>query len=203
LSSADLISAQAKIIEEVNNIFQIPFYSAKTLLQHFKWEKELLLEKYYDNPEATFLEAGVVNPFSRNNNIVQDDQSSSSLVEKTTNTFITQFESLECGICFSLVVRKSLYFLGCGHYFCVDCWNAYLEVKIVEEGVSQLIRCPQSSCSIIVDEKTVFKLLLSEEVKKKYEMFIANSYVSESRHLRWCPAQKCDNVIKVDLCFFK
>ena len=42
-------------------IFQIPTTTVRILLNHFKWDKEKLMERYYsDDPEAIFAEARVV-----------------------------------------------------------------------------------------------------------------------------------------------
>lgn len=47
-------------------IAQIPATTLRILLNHFKWDKEKLMEKYYDgDQEAFFREAHVINPFNK------------------------------------------------------------------------------------------------------------------------------------------
>lgn len=45
---------------------QIPATTTRILLNHFKWDKEKLMEKYYDGDQETFFrEAHVINPFNK------------------------------------------------------------------------------------------------------------------------------------------
>lgn len=45
---------------------QIPATTLRILLNHFKWDKEKLMEKYYDgDQEAFFRDAHVINPFNK------------------------------------------------------------------------------------------------------------------------------------------
>jgi hypothetical protein len=46
LSPKDLLEAQFKAIEEVNQVFQIPAATARHLLAFFGWNKERLMERY-------------------------------------------------------------------------------------------------------------------------------------------------------------
>jgi hypothetical protein len=46
--------------------FQIPATITRILLNHFKWDKEKLMERYYDSDqEQLFSEARVVSPFRK------------------------------------------------------------------------------------------------------------------------------------------
>lgn len=46
--------------------FQIPATVTRILLNHFKWDKEKLMERFYDgNQEELFSEARVINPFRK------------------------------------------------------------------------------------------------------------------------------------------
>eukprot|EP00121_Abeoforma_whisleri_P016220 Awhi_evm1s14892 len=183
LTPADLISTQLKAISEVNSVFEIPASSARTLLQHFNWEKEILMERYYDNSEKVFSSAGVIDP------------------RKVPAKASKDLDELECSICCSPIDPKAnkTYAMACDHTFCVDCWNGYLEAKIMEEGKSQGIECPDGTCHIHVDELTITRLLQTDKVKKKYELLAAKHFVSGNKRIRWCPAANCDNAIEVAL----
>ena len=51
-------------IKEVNNVIQIPTTTVRILLNHFKWDKEKLMERFYsDDQEAMFEEAQVISPY--------------------------------------------------------------------------------------------------------------------------------------------
>lgn len=45
---------------------QIPATTTRILLNHFKWDKEKLMERFYDgDQEQLFAEARVINPFRK------------------------------------------------------------------------------------------------------------------------------------------
>lgn len=67
---------------------QIPATTTRILLNHFKWDKEKLMEKYYDGDQETFFkEAHVINPFNKPNVITRPKAKKSG--------------TEECEICFS------------------------------------------------------------------------------------------------------
>ena len=46
--------------------FQMPSTVIRMLLNHFRWDKEKLMERFYDgDQEKLFTEAHVVNPFAK------------------------------------------------------------------------------------------------------------------------------------------
>ena len=48
-------------IKEVNSVTQIPTTTIRILLNHFKWDKEKLMERFYsDDQEEMFQEAQVM-----------------------------------------------------------------------------------------------------------------------------------------------
>lgn len=51
--------------------FQIPATITRILLNHFKWDKEKLMEKYYDSQDQDqlFSEARVVSPFRKSGTV--------------------------------------------------------------------------------------------------------------------------------------
>lgn len=78
--------------------FQIPPTTVRILLNHFKWDKEKLMEKYYtEKPEKLFEEAQVVSPFKTKESKVKGASSSRSTPAKT----------YECDICY-LAIPKSV-----------------------------------------------------------------------------------------------
>lgn len=60
---------------------QIPATTTRILLNHFKWDKEKLMERFYDgDQEKLFAEARVINPFRKGPLISRSRSSQSSLV---------------------------------------------------------------------------------------------------------------------------
>ncbi|XP_028893793.1 E3 ubiquitin-protein ligase ariadne-1 [Zeugodacus cucurbitae] len=183
LSTDEIVLHQREIIDEVNNVLKLPPTIIRILLNHYKWDKEKLLEKYFDgNTEEFFKGAHVINPFNKSTNPSRHKLSKNPVEE--------------CEICFSLLSPDSMTGLECGHRFCLGCWREYLTTKIVTEGLGQSISCAAHGCDILVDDVTVTKLV-DPRVKVKYQQLITNSFVECNQLLRWCPSVDCTNAIKV------
>lgn len=171
-------------ISEVSSVINIPKTVTRILLNHFKWDKEKLMEKYYDgDQEKLFADARVASPF-----VAKD-------------VFKNESESNECKVCFSNIVDTSaMTSLQCGHKFCLDCWDQYLTTKITSEGQSCSISCAAYDCEVLVDDDTVRNLLKNPGDKAKYQRLITNSFVESNKLFRWCPYPGCSNVIKATSC---
>lgn len=167
------------IINEVAEIVHLPVTVCRLLLHHYKWNKESLLERFYDAPDADafFADANIVSPFK----ICNRSSNNGSDVVGT------------CAICCN---RANLTGLLCCHRFCLACWDSYLTTKIMEEGRTH-VACPQLSCPIVVDDERALSLIKSENVRKRYRHFMINSFVECHRLLRWCPAADCGRVVMV------
>ncbi|EDW62442.1 potential E3 ubiquitin-protein ligase ariadne-1 [Drosophila novamexicana] len=187
LTTDEIVQFQREIIDEVNRVLKLVTPITRILLNHFKWDKEKLLEKYFDgsddNTEEFFKCAHVINPFNKPAETVQ---------QKTTRS-----QCEECEICFSLLPPDSMTGLKCGHRFCLNCWREYLTTKIVTECLGQTISCAAHGCDILVDDVTVTKLVPDARVKVKYQQLITNSFVECNQLLRWCPSVDCTYAVKV------
>eukprot|EP00088_Acartia_fossae_P006986 TRINITY_DN13237_c0_g1_i2.p1 TRINITY_DN13237_c0_g1~~TRINITY_DN13237_c0_g1_i2.p1 ORF type:complete len:511 (+),score=134.69 TRINITY_DN13237_c0_g1_i2:117-1649(+) len=184
LTTEEIVNHMVECIKEVNNVIEIPITTVRILLNHFKWDKEKLMDQYYsDSQERMFKEAHVVSPYR--------NPPSTSRAKKPT----PPNQVLECEICCLSLPKQMMTGLECGHLFCKQCWTDYLTTKIMDEGVSQMIECP-GSCDIIVDDQTVMNLT-HDRVKLKYQHLITNSFVQCNRLLKWCPSPDCNNAIKV------
>lgn len=198
LSTDDIVQHMVDCIKDVNTVVQIPSTTARILLNYFNWDKEKLMERFFDgNQDELFKEARVVNPYKKVSSVVKPK------VRKLTGTE-------ECEICFMVLPNQQMTGLECGHRFCYHCWNEYLTTKIMEEGVGQTIACAAHNCRILVDDQTAMRLIKDPRVKVKYQHLITNSFVECNRLLRWCPSPDCNYAIKVSIlmvfwvvCFIK
>ncbi|VDN22973.1 unnamed protein product [Gongylonema pulchrum] len=174
-----------KIIDDVAAVLRLPPTICRLLLHHYKWNKESLLERFYESTDmdAFFLDANIISPF-RDTHCASGGSGTNS---SPTNIIDT------CAICCCRAVLTSL---QCDHHFCYPCWDSYLTTKIMEEGRAY-VACPQLNCPIIVDDEKTLSLLKSECAKKRYRRLIINSFVECNGLLRWCPAPDCGRVIKV------
>jgi len=165
----------------------MPSTVTRMLLNHFRWDKEKLMERYYDgDQEKLFCEARVVNPFAK---------PAAKSVKKVNRRPGPNLE--ECEVCVSILPSSVMSGLECGHRFCHTCWTEYLTMKIMSEGIGQTIACAAHGCDVLIDDATVMRLLPDTKVRLKYQHLITNSFVECNRLLRWCPSPDCSSVIRV------
>ena len=89
LSTEKIVEHMVDCIKEVNNVIQIPTTTVRILLNHFKWDKEKLMERYYSEEQETmFAEAKVVPPGHR------------KIICTASNSRSGKNITFECEICF-------------------------------------------------------------------------------------------------------
>jgi ariadne-1 len=170
----ELLAEMNRIALETSSVIGFPAAICRILLHHYKWNKETLLEKFF--------EASDMDAFFRSANLIDPKKA------KKTKTVTGN-----CTICYE---RRQLTGLPCGHYFCLDCWNSYLENKIADEGHAYL-PCPEYKCSIIIDDDTALNLIKSPNAKLSYNKLVTNSFVESNPLMKWCPGRDCGRIIKV------
>ena len=81
-------------IRDVNTVIQIPTTTVRILLNHFKWDKEKLMERYYsDDQDKMFEEAKIVPPSKKI--VSKASASGASAMSKVKSS-----QNAECEICF-------------------------------------------------------------------------------------------------------
>lgn len=210
LTQDDIVKYMVECIREVNEVIKLPSTTVRLLLHHFRWDKEKLMERFYDpsHQDELFQQAHIVNPFKRP--ALQSQTSSSHRSTRrqisahspspspSTNPLRPSAEQT-CLICYSTKPNSDMAGLECGHTFCITCWRQYLTFKIMHEGIGQTIPCP-AKCDILVDDRTVLNLVEDADVRRKYQHLITNSFVECNRSMRWCPGTNCTNAIKASYC---
>ncbi|CAF1306961.1 unnamed protein product [Rotaria magnacalcarata] len=178
LSQDEIVKYMVECIKEVNEVIKLPTTTLRLLLHHFRWDKEKLIECFYDpnHQDELFRQAHIVNPFHKDPSTEQ-----------------------ACAICCSTKPVNEMAGLECGHIFCTDCWRHYLTTKIIDEGIGQTIPCP-AKCDILEDDRTALALIEIPAVRRNYQHLITNSFVECNRNMRWCPGNNCTNAIKASYC---
>jgi ariadne-1 len=176
LTQEQYIELMMKYVDEVKTILQLSSSIIKLLLHYFKWNKDRLLEKFYEiNHDQFFQQAKVINPFSQNLSEISSSRT--------------------CLICCS-DEEDDMFCLQCQHRFCQNCWKNYIINQIVNEGQAQTIVCPDYQCEILVNDELIQKILDQNQfVKHIYDKIILNSYVDHNPRARWCPGQNCGHII--------
>lgn len=179
LPQDNIIKESKTLIDEVVQVCGIPTAAAAaTLLRHFKWNKEKLVEAYLENPEKVCTDSGM-----------------STLELSKPAKDPTQTHS--CLICLEDLPAAQTFALSCGHRYCKDCWKGYLEVMVKDGPRSVYARCPAPKCKAIVHEEA-YKQLTSPETYKKYCTFLFRSFVDDNAQIKWCPAPGCTNAIRCE-----
>eukprot|EP01100_Stratorugosa_tubuloviscum_P003112 TRINITY_DN173_c0_g1_i1.p1 TRINITY_DN173_c0_g1~~TRINITY_DN173_c0_g1_i1.p1 ORF type:complete len:652 (-),score=296.92 TRINITY_DN173_c0_g1_i1:121-2076(-) len=179
LTTSGLMEAREAKVQEVADVLCIEAHIAQALLNHFKWDKEKLLEQYMDNAKKVLKQAGI---------------SRRQLKPKGKSKRGPKISSIECSICFDTISEEQGFSgLSCKHYFCNGCWDDYLSTNI-KEGKSFEICCMQKGCNILVPEHVV-RQIVNKQIFEKYMKFISASFVESSKDFRWCPRPGCGNAV--------
>jgi len=181
LTADKIFKNMEQCIKEVNDVIERPPTLVKLLLNKFKWDTKKLLEQYFSDSENEMFQQTQVGQYSIGKTSTNDDELETVL---------------DCEICYLSFTKQEMSSLECNHYFCTQCWSSYVTTKIMDDGDSQLIYCPDSNCKFIVDESTVIKHC-KDHVILKYKKLLTENFVQCNRLINWCPGPGCTNAIKV------
>jgi ariadne-1 len=122
---------------------------ASIVLQHFRWNKDRLLDRIMDSPSDVLREVGEP----------QNSATSPQLAPRPLKRarLGTPAEFM-CAICCDTVQPGNAFELRCGHRYCRNCWTVYLNTKIRQEGQC-FFKCMEDGCATTVDEPSI-KLLV-------------------------------------------
>ncbi|KAJ9627107.1 hypothetical protein H2203_003568 [Taxawa tesnikishii (nom. ined.)] len=168
-------SSQVKDFKPRKKAYEVDFkvYSPQDIQQQQdrQVDEERLIEQYMDKQEEVLDKAGLGQDVAGPPRIeVMDD--------------------FMCNICCEEGPGLETFAMKCGHRFCVDCYRQYLSQKIKEEGEAARIKCPGEGCNNIVDSKSL-DLLVTEDLKDRYQELLTRTYVDDKDNLKWCPAPNC------------
>jgi ariadne-1 len=157
--------------------YQLSRTVIRHLLNHFKWNSEKLLDRFYDSEDQRefFKSAGLQSPLKRKHDAIKD------------------LEERCCDICYSDDFDERPIDLICGHLFCAPCFEQYLDVQLSTNGQSSVLQCAGFECKWIIDDELILAHL---DQKEKYEEMICRSYVNCNRDLTHCPAPNCKFIIE-------
>ncbi|KAH9247135.1 hypothetical protein BASA81_015278 [Batrachochytrium salamandrivorans] len=165
----DILSFQEKETAQVAGILGCSKQTAITLLRHFLWNKERLIESYMDDSSAVTAAAGVA--------LIGDEEEGTAVPRVSVPITIAGFE---CDICCNDDPALMSFALSCCHRFCVGCYRQYLSQKIAEEGECRRIRCPAAGCTIIVNEQIIESIVLPVIYQKYRNLLMRTTSMTAS-----------------------
>jgi len=175
IQADDIITTALKEIEKISSITETTPSAATILLQHFQWNGNKLLERFYEDPDKVIQQSGIkkINEYTTLVNILNED----------------------CMICGDSLDESNGCYLSCKHYACKECWANYLKIKI-HEGESIGICCLGFKCPNVVPDEFINKVI--PDNYNKFLERLAQTYVEKNPNMRWCPTPNCGNALKAE-----
>jgi len=181
LTTSDILEFMRKSLQEANSIIQLPTLTVlRLLLNFFKWDKERLMEAYFEKTPAELSKMTGIDV----------EQNTKPILKRKAATSSRRGQTEECGICLTDIHVSKLFGLRCKHLFCTGCWKEFLRTQIMVEGQGgEALSCPAHACTLLVDDDAVLGLIGEEtdQVKAKFQRLITNNFVLTNRSLTWCP----------------
>eukprot|EP00026_Physarum_polycephalum_P004292 Phypoly_transcript_04310.p1 GENE.Phypoly_transcript_04310~~Phypoly_transcript_04310.p1 ORF type:complete len:610 (+),score=129.03 Phypoly_transcript_04310:76-1830(+) len=180
LSVDDVVKRQDDAIQQLKPLLG-ESVNPRILLNHYRYDAMRALNDWMEDAERVCSKVGLPPPFS-----------------ESTSTESTKSQA--CAICFDEPEDvKDIPTLSCKHFFCMDCWHAYLAIEVKEKH--SLITCPGrddkgGKCKMVVDDVAVLRLLNAEE-KAKYLDAMVQSFIDANEAYKWCPAKECNYAVFV------
>ncbi|PIC53269.1 hypothetical protein B9Z55_003047 [Caenorhabditis nigoni] len=171
LTLNDVPSVIVKYISDIREIIEVPDGIIRILLQKFKWDKDPLLERFYEADDLyDFLRKQKIDPFT------------SSQWSGTEG---------ECEICCETFLLTGP---SCNHKACPTCWKFYISERI-KEGNSE-IECMASKCELLLPDEQVLEYFNDKSELDAYLGQVINSFVQFNAQMRWCPGVDCGRIVK-------
>lgn len=172
LKEKDIREHQKADIKHISTVLSINKVKAIILLLHYRWSSSKFEDEWFTDEERVRKTVGI----PKEHVVDLNDQEVNA----------------ECGICFESYLHKEIATVSCGHPYCKTCWTSYITEKINNGSGCLMIRCPEPSCSAVVDQDMIDTFITLEEDKEKYYRYFLRSYVEERRKkTKWCPSPGC------------
>ncbi|XP_064788315.1 cullin-9-like isoform X2 [Oncorhynchus masou masou] len=162
-------------VQQVSGTLTLDLDRAEHLLVHCKWNMDVLIQRYTDDPDSLVMAAGLRgwNP-----------QPPPSPVSSCPVCLISQTGEAE-----------PVPTLCCMHYCCRSCWQEYLTARI-EQNLVMNCNCPITDCRAQPTSQFFFNILTNKDTITKYENALLRGYVECCSNLTWCTNPVgCDQIL--------
>lgn len=179
LSLDKVVNEMSTIIHQVAQYLGIPTTTTKRFLNHCEWDRNVLINKYYENQAELIEQSGII-PITPVVRGIPGD----SL-------------EIDCQICFNTVNLQELSCFDCYHVYCQDCWRHYINEQVNGEVFIDSIKCIQTDCHFTVADDVILNLISDESTRNRYKQAITKNFVAFNQLMRWCPNSECNNAVRV------
>ncbi|XP_027184942.1 probable E3 ubiquitin-protein ligase ARI8 [Coffea eugenioides] len=172
LTEADICQRQEENITQISTVLSISRIDASILLRHYNWSVSKVNDEWFADEERVRRIVGLLeDPIP-----------------------LPDAKELTCGICFETYPSDRMSSAACGHPFCVECWQGYMNTSINDGPGCLMLRCPDPSCCAAVGQDMINLLALRED-KEKYKRYFLRSFIEDNRKTKWCPAPGCEYAV--------
>ncbi|XP_058506927.1 cullin-9 isoform X4 [Solea solea] len=164
-----------RTVHQVSGTLSLDEDRAEHLLLHCKWNVDLLVQRYTDDPDALMMAAGI----------------------KCRNPEPTPSPTSTCPVCLSArsTTAEPVPLLSCMHYCCRSCWQEYLTARI-EQNLVMNCNCPITDCQAQPTSQFFLSILTDKDTVTKYKSALLRVYVECCSNLTWCTnPQGCDQIL--------
>uniref|UniRef100_A0A671YDD7 Cullin 7 n=1 Tax=Sparus aurata TaxID=8175 RepID=A0A671YDD7_SPAAU len=175
MSQEEVRQLMQRTVQQVSGTLSLDLDRAEHLLVHCKWNVDLLVQRYTDDPDALIMAAGL----------------------KFRNPQPPQSPVSTCPVCLGprSAAADSFPSLGCMHYCCQSCWQEYLTARI-EQNLVMNCNCPITDCQAQPTSLFFLNILTDKDTIAKYENALLRGYVECCSNLTWCTnPQGCDQIL--------
>lgn len=187
IDRAEVETAMIAKAKEVSELLEVTASCAEVLLRHKGWSGERLMEAFWDAPDKLKKECGV--------DTWSGGADAETVMNLDSDVSLPAGAPVTCRICFMEVPASESLGAPCGHMFCKDCYNMYLD-NAVEERQCVCATCPEDKCTTVVPPNLWTRALEDPAKLQKYRTFRIDNFIANSKDLRWCPAPGCTKVVR-------
>ncbi|XP_021317848.1 probable E3 ubiquitin-protein ligase ARI8 [Sorghum bicolor] len=170
---------------KVAEILSIPRGFAAVLLRHFKWSAGRGQEEWFSDDARVRAAIG----------LPADGVPVPTVVSRA---------ELSCAICFVDHPAGKTRSAGCAHFYCGECWRAYIRAAVDDGARCLALRCPDPSCHAAVVQELV-DVAADAKDRERYARFTLRSFVEEGSsgggaggggRIKWCPGAGCTRAVE-------
>lgn len=188
LDNDSLLSTQNKLIAQNAEVLFVTPAEAGLLLRHYGWKSKKLQGEWFENQRKVRETVGIT--------AVEEGKRDATRTASSLPAGRVQCQSAYC----DEVDVADAYALNCGHWFCGDCWSAYL-VSQINDGQRSIftkcmgMRCTLDhahkfgcSCSELVPESVFIRFVSDKRLLDKYRRWLLDSFVEGQKSIKWYEA---------------
>jgi ariadne-1 len=212
MDAEEIIPVFTSLVMEVSTLMDIDSPQAEILLMAKKWNKENLMNSFFEDPEKLKEKSGLklynaAIAKSIDDMVVSKDKDGETRAHRPASSSSTPKRAegktdgdedrngqYYCRICRGEQPVEEAVYMGCDHKFCAECYKGYLENAVGSGPACILSQCPEHKCEEALPS-SIFKKLCSEGSFKRYQQFLLRNYVEQSKTQRFCPAPGCEKIV--------